>query len=43
MKPLHVLVAEEKDRCVQVGMTDFLAKPLTMATLEAVLRKHSKE
>ncbi|AHZ85153.1 Chemotaxis protein CheY [Bdellovibrio bacteriovorus] len=36
-------IAEDKDRCVQVGMTDFLAKPLTMATLEAVLRKYSKE
>ncbi|MFV3408935.1 response regulator [Bdellovibrio bacteriovorus] len=35
-------IAEEKDRCVQVGMNDFLAKPLTMATVEAVLRKYMK-
>ncbi|MFV8258235.1 response regulator [Bdellovibrio bacteriovorus] len=35
-------IAEEKDRCAQVGMNDFLAKPLTMATVEAVLQKYSK-
>ncbi|WP_041577844.1 response regulator [Bdellovibrio bacteriovorus] len=35
-------IAEEKERCAQVGMSDFLAKPLTMATVEAVLQKYSK-
>lgn len=31
---------DEKDRCLQVGMNDYLAKPLNMATVEAVLQKY---
>lgn len=31
---------DEKDRCLQVGMNDYLAKPLNMAMVEAVLQKY---
>lgn len=31
---------EDKQKCVEAGMTDYLAKPVRLPSLEAVLRKH---
>lgn len=31
---------DEKERCLQMGMTDYIAKPLEVTTVEAVLLKH---
>ncbi|QDK37375.1 ATP-binding protein [Bdellovibrio sp. NC01] len=33
-------MSDEKDRCLQVGMTDYIAKPLNLATVEAILQKY---
>jgi signal transduction histidine kinase/CheY-like chemotaxis protein len=33
-------MADEKARCLSVGMTDYVAKPLNLATVEAVLQKY---
>jgi CheY-like chemotaxis protein len=33
-------LADEKERCLQVGMTDYIAKPLNPILVEAVLRKY---
>ncbi|UYL09424.1 ATP-binding protein [Bdellovibrio sp. SKB1291214] len=33
-------MADERERCLQVGMTDYVAKPLSLATVEAVLQKY---
>ncbi|WP_413294643.1 response regulator [Bdellovibrio sp. HCB185ZH] len=33
-------LTDEKERCLQVGMTDYIAKPLDVVKIEAVLRKY---
>lgn len=33
---------EDKEKCISVGMSDFVSKPLKLETLEALLRKWGK-
>lgn len=33
-------MADEKEHCLRVGMTDYISKPLSHATVEAVLQKY---
>lgn len=33
-------MSDEKDRCIQVGMNDYIAKPLSLPAMEALLQKY---
>ncbi|WP_413560605.1 ATP-binding protein [Bdellovibrio sp. HCB209] len=33
-------MSDERDRCLSVGMTDYIAKPLNLTTVEAMLQKY---
>lgn len=33
-------MADEKERCMKVGMNDYISKPLNLSTVEAVLQKY---